>query len=116
MTLFVPSGCRSMVSAAGVIRLRRILLPVDHQPDSREALMRAVRAAEEFREEAVEIALLHANGGDLPRLPRPANLACTWKELRCLGEPVKAILEAAQEADLIIMATEGRHSASSSRQ
>jgi nucleotide-binding universal stress UspA family protein len=98
-----------MVSADGVIRLRRILLPVDHQPDSREALMRAVRAAEEFREETVEIELMHANGGDLPRLPRPENPACTWKELRCPGEPVKAIIEAAQKADLIIVATEGRH-------
>ena len=31
MTLFVPRGCRGIVSMDGIIRLRRILLPIDYQ-------------------------------------------------------------------------------------
>jgi nucleotide-binding universal stress UspA family protein len=49
MALFVPSGCRGIVSVDGVIRLRRIILPIDHEPNAQEAVIRAVRAAEAAR-------------------------------------------------------------------
>jgi nucleotide-binding universal stress UspA family protein len=111
MTLFVPGGCRGIVSMEGVIRLRRILLPIDHQPDSQEAVIRAVRAAEAFGDEVVEIVTLHVNGGVLPELDYPRNDVCSWKQVQREGNVVDAILEAAEEADLIIMATEGRHGA-----
>jgi len=111
MTLFVPRDCRGVVSVDGVIHLRRILLPIDHQPDAQEAVTRAVRAAEAFGDETVEIVLLHVNGGALPRVSRPKSQVCVWKELRREGDIVKVILDAAQEADLIVMATEGRHGA-----
>ena len=109
MTLFVPSGCRGVVSLEGVIRLRRILLPIDHQPDAQEAVIRAVRAAEAFGDDPVELVMLHVNGGASPRLDRPESQACAWKELRREGDVVETILDVAQEADLIVMATEGRH-------
>jgi nucleotide-binding universal stress UspA family protein len=109
MTLFVPRGCRGVVSVDGVIRLRRILLPVDHQPDAQEAVIRAARAAEAFGDDVVEILLLHVNGGALPQVNRPESQACVWKELRREGDDVVTILDASREADLIIMATEGRH-------
>jgi len=70
------------VSVDGDIRLRRILLPIDHQPPAQEAVIRAVRAAEAFGEETVEIVTLHVNGGDSPRLNRPPSHACTWTETR----------------------------------
>lgn len=108
MTLFVPRGCRGVVSLDGVIRLRRILLPIDHQPDAQEAVIRAVRAAEAFGDDAVEIVLLHVNGA-LPQVNRPESQACVWKELRREGDVVATILDASREADLIIMPTEGRH-------
>lgn len=109
MTLFVPRGCRGIVSTDGVIQLRRILLPVDHQPDPQEALIRAVRAAEAFGDDVVEIVLLHVNSGDFPSLRRPSSESCIWKETRSGGDAASAILHAAQEdVDLIIMATEGR--------
>jgi nucleotide-binding universal stress UspA family protein len=108
MTLFVPRGCRGVVSVDGVIRLRRILLPIDHQPDAHEAVIRAARAAEAFGDDAVEIQLLHVNGGALPQLYCPESQACVWKELRREGDVVKTILDAAQGVDLIVMATEGR--------
>jgi nucleotide-binding universal stress UspA family protein len=109
MTLFVPRGCRGVVSVDGAIQLRRILLPIDYQPNAQEAVIRAVRAAEAFGDEPVEILLLHVNGSALPQLDRPESQACVWKELRRDGDVVLAILAAAEEADLIIMATEGRH-------
>jgi nucleotide-binding universal stress UspA family protein len=109
MTLFVPHGCRGFVSVDGVIHLRRILLPVDHTPDAQEAVIRAVRIAEAFGDDTVEIVTLHVNSGDLPRFERPSSPACTWKEAQREGDVAAAILSAAQEeVDLIIMATEGR--------
>jgi nucleotide-binding universal stress UspA family protein len=109
MTLFVPSGCRGILSPDGVIHLRRILLPVDHQPDARAAAFQAVRAAEAFGDEPVEIVMLHVNGTDFPKFDRPQSNAWVWKEVRRQGDVVTAILAAAKQANLIVMATEGRH-------
>jgi len=109
MTLFVPQGCRGVVSLDGDIKLRHILLPIDHKPDVQEAVTRAVRAAEALGDETVEVIILHVNGGDLPRFNRPPSPACSWKETRSEGDVAAAILGAAQQdVDLIIMATEGR--------
>jgi nucleotide-binding universal stress UspA family protein len=109
MTLFVPRGCRGIVSPDGVIGLTRILLPVDDQPDAQEAVIRAIRAAQAFGEQQVEITLLNVNGRDFPKLDLPEGDAWKWKELRHDGDVVSAILDAAAAADLIVMATEGRH-------
>jgi nucleotide-binding universal stress UspA family protein len=109
MTLFVPRGCRGIVSVDGVIHLRRILLPVDREPDAQEAVIRAVRTAEALGDDVVEVVTLHAQGGDFPRFERPASQSCVWKEARREGDVAAAILSMAQEGvDLIIMATEGR--------
>jgi nucleotide-binding universal stress UspA family protein len=109
MTLFVPHGCRGVVSSDGDIRLRRILLPIDHKPNAQEAVTRAVRAAEALGDETVEVVILHVNGGDLPRFDRPPSAACRWKEMRGEGDVAAAILSVAQQdVHLIIMATEGR--------
>jgi nucleotide-binding universal stress UspA family protein len=109
MTLFVPRGCRGVVSLDGDIRLRRILLPIDHKPNAQEAVTRAARAAEALGDETVEIVLIHVNGDVLPHFNRPESEAYVWKELRRKGDVVTAILDAAKKADLIVMATEGRH-------
>jgi nucleotide-binding universal stress UspA family protein len=108
MTLFVPRGCRGIVSRDGVIQLHRILLPIDHYPNAQEAVFRAVRAAEALGDGVVEIVTLHVNDGDFPRIHRPASDACTWKERLGKGDVAAAILDSAQAADLIVMATEGR--------
>ena len=111
MTLFVPRGCRGIVSMDGIIQLRRILIPIDHKPNAQEAVIRAVRAAEAFGDGTVEIALLHVDGDALPQLYCPEGQAYVWQELRGNGDVVMAILDAAQRADLIVMATEGRNGA-----
>ena len=104
-----PGGCRGIVSIDGVIQLRRILIPVDREPNAQEAVIRAVRAAEAFGDEAVEIVILHVNGGVLPQFDRPETQACVWKELRRKGDVAPTILDVARNVDLIVMATEGRH-------
>src|SRR5215468_5361617 len=71
MTLFVPSGCRGIVSMDGEIQLQRILLPIDDQPASHEAVVRAVRASEAFGDGTVEIVILNVNGEKLPQYFRP---------------------------------------------
>ncbi|HXV80430.1 MAG TPA: universal stress protein, partial [Candidatus Binatia bacterium] len=78
------------------------------QPEPHEALARATRAAEALGDDCVEIALLHVNGTEFPRFHRPEGKAWVWKELRREGDVVKGILDAAEEADLIVMTTEGR--------
>ena len=108
MTLFVPSGCRGIVSLDGTIQLRHILIPVDHEPNAQEAVIRAVRAAEAFGGDAVEILLIHVNSGSMPQLYRPESKSCVWKEVCREGDVVKTILDAVQGVDLIVMATEGR--------
>jgi nucleotide-binding universal stress UspA family protein len=87
--------------------LRRILLPVDHKPDPSEVVVRATRAAEALGDESVEIVLLHVNGTEFPQFDRPESKAWVWQELRLQGNVVGVILEAAEKADLIVMATEG---------
>jgi nucleotide-binding universal stress UspA family protein len=110
MSLFVPRGCRGFVSVDGTIHLRRILIPVDHQPDAQEAMIRAARAVEAFGDVTVEVVLLHVDGGDFPQLDRPASEDCIWKEMRADGDVATAILEKAEkQVDLIIMATRGPH-------
>ena len=109
MTLFVPSGCRGIVSIEGEMQLRRILLPIDHHPDPQEAVVRAVRAAEVLGENAVDMIVLHVNGGaSVPQFRRPESKSCSWPEMKREGEVAATILEAGNEADLIVMATEGR--------
>jgi nucleotide-binding universal stress UspA family protein len=107
MTLFVPRGCRGIVSPGGVINLRRILLPVDHRPDPGEVVIRATRAAEALGDECVEIVLLHVNGSEFPQFDRPDGEDWVWKEVRRAGDVVATILNAAEDTDLIAMATEG---------
>jgi hypothetical protein len=51
--------------------------------------------------------LLHVNGTEFPKFHRPQGKAWVWKEPRREGNVVAAILEAAEDADVIVMATEG---------
>jgi hypothetical protein len=60
-----------------------------------------------FGDECVEILLLHVNGTEFPQFNRPEGKAWVWKKLRREGDVVAVILDAAEEADLIAMATEG---------
>lgn len=112
MTLFVPAGEQGFVALKdGDLSLRRLLLPVDHQPSPLAAIRVAARVAKVLGVERVEIALLHVGDSpdvlDFELLEDPA---WYWTKLHRSGEIVAEIIDAADEisADAIVMATAGR--------
>ena len=111
MTLFVPVSSRGFVSSDdGKILLRRVLVPVDQQPDPCHAIFCAERASRMSESKPVEIVLLHVGEEstmpqrDLPDLP-----SSTWRAVRTTGDVVEEIVGAAEEqaVDLVVMATHG---------
>jgi nucleotide-binding universal stress UspA family protein len=113
MTLFVPVSSRGFVSSDdGKILLRRILVPVDLQPDPSHALVYAERASRMSESTPVEIVMLHV--GETAAMPRREMRdlpSSTWRELRTSGDIVEEIVRAAEEQtmDLVVMATRGHH-------
>ena len=108
MTLFVPNEGRGFVDLEnGRLTLRRILVPVADTPDAHGAIVRATRAAEAFGDGAVPIRLLRV-GGD-PVLPRiePSD-AWTLEPVRAEGDVIDEILRASEDADMLVMPTDGR--------
>lgn len=112
MTLFVPGGSGGFVDPEnGRIGIRRILIPVDHQPEPAAALTYAARAAVMSNEESVELVLLRiGDETSWPELELPELRTCTWRRMVRQGNVVKEIVTVAEEvsADLVVMATEGR--------
>lgn len=111
MTLFVPSGSRGFVSLQdGELSLRKILIPVDHQPCSQAAIQFATRAAKLMGDDVVDITLIHvANDSEMPDIDLPEDPSWSWSKLHRRGEVVEEIIKAAKEvsADLIVMMTAG---------
>jgi len=110
MTLFVPSGTRGIVDfETGQTRLRRILVPIDHQPSPEPALEYAHRAAEALGEPPVEICTLHI-GENPPYLTLPSSERTHWSHQTRTGDPLTVIGEVVseQKPDLVVMTTEGR--------
>lgn len=108
LSLFVPSGCRPMVSLeSGSLTLGRILVPVDHRPNPARALVYAMRAADALGDPPVRITRLHV-GEQMPDAMMPSDPAWTWSEELREGDPVEQIVDAARDADLVVMATDGR--------
>ncbi len=112
MTLTVPAGCRGFVDPAdGSLSLRRILVPVAADPDPHVGVAVALRAADVLGVHPVEItALFVGEREDAPRLELPDQEGCVWRTRYLQGEVVDGILAASEDADLIVMATNGRSS------
>jgi nucleotide-binding universal stress UspA family protein len=111
MTLFVPKRGRGIVSVAdGNLSLRRMLVPVDREPDAGRALLLATQAAQALGDPPVEITLLHVGEGGMPELARPEGEDGFRYRERLLdeGDVVETILGAAAQSDLVVMATDGR--------
>ena len=111
MALFVPEKGRGFVSLHhGGFTLRRVLIPVDSQPDPRPAVTYAFRAAVFSSEELVRMYLLHVGSAEAaPQIDIPIRPYLAWEMLNRAGEVPEQILQAAQstEADLLVMATTG---------
>jgi len=112
MTLFVAAKGRPFVSLEdGHLSLRRILVPVDRTPQASGAVAAAVRSAEALGDHPVEITLMHVGQGPMPDYDRPEGPAWIWKQMIRQGNVDDEILSAADaiDADLIVMATDGRN-------
>jgi nucleotide-binding universal stress UspA family protein len=109
--LFVPRSARSIVSQDdGRVTIERILVPVDHQPDPRSAVVNAARvAAMSVKTPVSAVALYVGPAGGSPKIAFPESGFCAWSDINGSGDVVDAIVHAAVErsADLIVMATEG---------
>ncbi len=110
-TLFVPHGCEGFVSpSTGAVTLSRILVPVDWIPNPRVAVEAADELAHLLLRDEVKLTLFHvaSEKGDMPAVDLPRRQGFVWDERTGQGDVVEAILAEASEADLIVMATQGR--------
>jgi len=111
LTLFVPHGCRGFVSLEnGDVTLKRILVPVDSEPNPTAALLYASRAALLAGGEAVDIQMLRV-GKELPSFEVPKAPNCDWTATAREGNVADTIVATAEEqnVDLIVMATAGHN-------
>ncbi|HXQ71433.1 MAG TPA: universal stress protein [Pyrinomonadaceae bacterium] len=113
MTLLIPGDTQGFVSADdGSVNLSKVLVPVALTPHPVTAVNVAARLVERLNCPQGTFTLMHVgNSNTMPALRLPEVPGWTWeKELRT-GEVIKNIVEAAKdhEADLIVMATDGRN-------
>jgi nucleotide-binding universal stress UspA family protein len=107
-TLFVPAKAEGFVDAGrGEVHLRRVLIPVDHEPKPAAAIGVIMDLARMIRVDAEE-RLLHV-GKHVPKLYGAPNQ--TLQVTKAQGDVVDAIVAAANDwhADLIGMPTAGHH-------
>jgi nucleotide-binding universal stress UspA family protein len=111
MTLFIPQSSAGFVSSAdGSVRLRRILIPVDHVPSAQTSLEEAFFLAAGLERRGVVFKLLHVGTEQgMPRLYLPHRPGWRWEESLLPGDPVERILAEARRwrPDLVAMATQG---------
>ena len=113
MTLLIPGDIKGFVSGTdGSINLKRILIPIARSPRPDPALKAAARFVQKFKATEGTFIVVHiGTANTMPALRFPETEGWTWqKELRG-GEVIDGIVKAAKdfEADLIIMATDGRN-------
>lgn len=111
MTLFVPHDGRGFVSLEdGTVRLRRILVPVDHEPDGQRALEEGFFLAQGFECPQVDFTLLHAGTErGMPTLFLLHHPEWQWDKRVVAGDAVEEILAMSRSwgPDLIVFATQG---------
>ena len=111
MTLFVPAETGRFISPNdGTVSLRNILIPVAETPSPGPALAGAARVVRQLQCDEGSFTLLHV-GEEEPPLDTPKVAGWRWRRLTKKGNVIDVILETAKqtEADLIVMATDGRN-------
>lgn len=110
--LFVPENCKGCVSLdSGEVSMEQVLIPVDHEPSSEDALESGLRALNAYGSSKSRLTLLHVGKAfTFPDVSIPKE---TWQIERVVreGNPAAEILAVAEErnANLIIMVTAGTH-------
>ncbi len=111
MTLFVPAETNRFISPDnGKVSLRNILIPIAETPSPGPAIAGAARVVRQLRCDEGSFTLLHV-GEEEPALVTPRVEGWRWRRSVKKGNVIDAILETAKqiEADLIVMATDGRN-------
>jgi nucleotide-binding universal stress UspA family protein len=112
MTLFVRNGARGFVAPDdGHVTLRRIVIPIDHDPPPELAIEAAARAATALSKEPVEMLLVYVGvQRDTPDVEVPDEPRFSCERIVRQGDVVDALIGVAEErrADLIAMATRGK--------
>lgn len=110
MTLFVPREGQGFINLAdGAVRLKRVLLPVDHVPDPQPAILKTSLLLQGLGCTAAELRLIHVSTGDgMPVLDLP-RAGWSYKCIVTHGDVVDEILKAEKEwqADLMVLMTQG---------
>jgi nucleotide-binding universal stress UspA family protein len=111
MTLFVPHEGRGFVSLSdGTVTLKKILIPVDHDPDSQTALSKAVLLARGLDAVSGEFRAVHV-GPDksAPLMDWPYCPGWSHDFIVKEGNAVDEILKTEEEwhPDLMVLATQG---------
>jgi nucleotide-binding universal stress UspA family protein len=112
MTLFVPHDGNGFVSLEnGTVTLRRILIPVDHEPSAQPALQEAFFLAAGLGKSKVEFRLIHVgtHSRGMPTLQLPDRPDWQWEKRVVEGDVVDRILqeEAEWSPDLMVLTTQG---------
>ena len=112
MTLFIPQEGRGFVSPNdGSVALKKILVPVDHDPDPQTALDKALLLARGLNCVAGEFRLIHiaTNNKKAPVIDLPLGRGWSFETIVRQGEVVDEILkaEANWRPDLMVLATQG---------
>lgn len=109
MTLFVPQNAGGFINFVdGSVRLRRILIPVDHQPDPQTAIEKASLLTRGLDCEPGEFRLLHVGPGKMPLVDLP-RAGWSYKSTITHGNVVDEILKVEKDwqADLVVLMTQG---------
>jgi nucleotide-binding universal stress UspA family protein len=113
MTLLIPGDAEGFVDAAnGAVKLNKILIPIAQTPSPQPALKMAARLVEHSNSTAGTFVVAHVGTANtMPATRYPEVPGWEWqKDLRS-GPVIEGIVNAAKEheADLIVMATDGRN-------
>lgn len=113
MTLFIPHGVEGFVSRSdGTVSLRSVLIPIAPVPRPQPALALAARLVRDLQcSEGTFNTLWIGAPGDGPAVRIPETPGWKWNAIVESGDVIDAIVRAARDtsADLIVMATDGRH-------
>jgi nucleotide-binding universal stress UspA family protein len=109
MALFVPQDGRGFINFAdGSVRLRRVLIPVDHEPDPQAAIDKASLLTRGLDCESGEFRLMHIGPGKMPLVNLP-RVGWSYKNIVSQGNVVDEILKVEKEwqPDLVVLTTQG---------
>jgi nucleotide-binding universal stress UspA family protein len=113
MTLFIPGGQAGFVSADdGSVSLTNILIPIAATPRAQPAVEAAARLAGGLNCQRGTFTLLHVgHTDDMPAVHCPEIPGWEWNKVTQTGDVIQTIFDTASDtpADLIVMATDGRH-------